>query len=86
LTGGATYRWRKPRFWTNERDWIDASGQPIMRMRPTNWRDNVHVVCEPAAYASSDGALLIILGKLLLALANQDATTAATTTAIIGGA
>ncbi|HEY7849597.1 MAG TPA: hypothetical protein VIC27_05995 [Ktedonobacterales bacterium] len=86
LTGGATYRWRKPRFWTNERDWVDASGQTIIRMRPTNWRDNVRVVCEPAAHASSDGALLVILGKLLLALSNQDATTAATITAVIGGA
>ncbi|MFI5272463.1 MAG: hypothetical protein ACHQ4H_05450 [Ktedonobacterales bacterium] len=82
LASGAQYHWRKPRFWTNERDWVDASGNLLVRLQPANWRASVRVICEPDVRGSADLALLVTLGALLLVLANQDAATAAVVTTV----
>lgn len=85
IAGGTMYHWKKPRFWTNERDWLDAAGEVLVRMQPVSARE-VRVICEPAAHETSTLGLLVVLGEFLLAVANQDAWTAAIVSVVAAGA
>lgn len=84
IAGGTMYHWKKPRFWTNERDWVDAAGEVLVRMQPVSARE-VRVICEPATRETNNLGLLVVLGEFLLAVANQDAWTAAIVSVVGAG-
>lgn len=80
---GRVLAWRKPRRWTNERAWVDAAGEVLIRFQPS--RRATDVTFGQAAAALPDAALLILLGQFILVLEAADtqaAITAATVTAV----
>ena len=77
---GRSFRWGKPRRWTNERIWLDDAGAELVRFSPQ--RGGVRVRLQPGAAALPEGPLLLLLGQYLLVLAEQDAA-AATSAAMV---
>jgi hypothetical protein len=82
LPDGSQYQWRSGSAWGSKWVWLDASGQPVLRLRQFGaLRPQCAVAVEPTATASQPLALLAMLGWYLMMLMSED--TAATTAAVI---
>lgn len=70
---GRLFRWKKPKRWTNERIWVDASATELIRFRPSAWRSPGSVTIQAEAAHHRELPLLLLLGQFLLVLAAQEA-------------
>jgi hypothetical protein len=79
------YVWRKARALSNEYYWEDSAGRPVLHAYPSNWKNHVRIAFEPVATQSARIEVLTLAAGFLTIIAYQDvATTAATTTTIVG--
>jgi hypothetical protein len=84
FAGGQTFTWKKPRWFTRVRVWVDSAGNELVRFRPAR-RSLVAVTAQPEALRQPELPLLILLGQYLIVLAKRDAEAAgaAASTAVV---
>jgi hypothetical protein len=81
FSDGQSFRWGKPRRWTNERVWFDGAGAEVMRFSPQ--RGGAAVRVQEGAAMLPEQPLLLLLGQYLLVLAADDAAAVAASTAAV---
>jgi hypothetical protein len=77
LPDGQAFFWKKPKWLTSERLWVDGAATELVRFQPAR-HTTVAVTTSPEATHRPELPLLILLGQYLIALAAQDDETAAT--------
>jgi hypothetical protein len=79
------YVWRRVRSFSSEYLWVDSAGRPVLHAYPSSWKDRVRITFEPVASQSARVEVLTLLAGFLAIIAHEDAaTSAATTTTVIG--
>jgi hypothetical protein len=78
---GRAFFWKKPKWMTSERLWVDGEATELARFHPAR-HTTVAVTTPPEATHRPELPLLILLGEYLIVLAAQDAETAGTAAAV----
>jgi hypothetical protein len=79
---GQSFLWKKPKWLTNERIWVDGAATELVRFHPTRHR-TVVVTTPPEVTHWPELPLLILLGQYLIVLAAQDTEAAGTAAAAV---
>lgn len=79
---GRLFTWKKPKRWTNERVWVDATSE-LVRFEPANWRSHVTVTIQRQAASRPEIPLLALLGQYLHVRATQDAEAAGVAASVV---
>jgi|GEM_PF-2032775 hypothetical protein len=72
VPSGETITCEKVRMLSSERVWKDASGAPLLSVRPSNWKATAKVVIEPAGATLPELSLLVLLAQFRVVLARED--------------
>jgi hypothetical protein len=80
---GQSFLWKKPKWLTNERIWVDGAATELVRFHPAR-RGSVAVMTPPETAHQVERPLLILLGQYLIVLAARDAEAAGTAAAAAG--